>query len=338
MTELADSHPGTPAVSVVVVARDGFARAPAQLLRLLQSTSSPFRLIYVDGGAPHWISRKLQKIVVANNGTLIKSNRFLRPTHARNLGFREVDTPYTVFVDNDVIVADGWLEALVDCAEAVQADYVSPVVTQTLGGLLQIHIAGGNNRLVAAPRGAKFEEKYAHMHRSYADVAAGLVREEVSMAEFHAMLVRTKTLRKLGGLDECCSTAFEHNDFCLSVARLGGKGWLEPSAMVDYAPIPAGLYGNFSYCLLRWSSAWIRESHLGFCAKWGVQPSDAVFQDDLRSLHSRRRRPVRYLRAAVRRIGGHAAMTWLDEWADWFIENLLRRFHERRGLRITTLR
>lgn len=42
------------------------------------------------------------------------------------------------------------------------------------------------------------------------------------MAEFHAVLVRTDSLKAVGGLDERCPTAFEHNDLCLSLEARGG--------------------------------------------------------------------------------------------------------------------
>jgi len=118
----------------------------------------------------------------------------------------------------------------------------------------------------------------------------------------------------------------------------GGKGWLEPSSLVDYTPDKPALYGNLSYCLLRWSRLWIDESHAEFCAKWGLHLNDPGFDKDLRSLHGRRRQPLRFLRGAVRRIGGDAAVRQVDQVTDWLIDNWLVRRHDFAGAKVDTLR
>src|SRR5574342_637715 len=91
------------------------------------------RLVYVDGNAPARIGRRIQRMIRRHGDTLIRTDWYLRPTHARNLGFREVDTRYAVFLDNDVVVTPGWLEALVRCAEETGAAFVSPVICIEIG-------------------------------------------------------------------------------------------------------------------------------------------------------------------------------------------------------------
>lgn len=45
----------------------------------------------------------------------------LTPDETRNLGMAQVKTPYTVFVDNDVLVTPGRLEPLIACADDTKA-------------------------------------------------------------------------------------------------------------------------------------------------------------------------------------------------------------------------
>ena len=64
----------TPLVSIVVVAREGFDKAPACLERLFEVTATPFRLIYVDGKAPARIARAVRRLVSRHGGALIRAD------------------------------------------------------------------------------------------------------------------------------------------------------------------------------------------------------------------------------------------------------------------------
>lgn len=330
-----EANEDLPLVSLVIVAREGFAGSAERLEMLMKATTFPCKLIYVDGGSPFRTYRKLRQVVNRHRGILIKSNRFLRPTQARNLGFREVATRYTVFLDNDVAVTDHWLEQLVACAEDTGADYVSPIVRQTIHGNAMVHVAGGENQIVTSETGNSLIESYAHMGVPFSEALEHTAREQISMAEFHTILVRTETLKQLGGLDERCSTAFEHNDLCLAVAKRGGCGWLEPASIVDYSPEAAGKIGNFTYCLLRWCRPWIEESLEAFCTKWELNPADPVFLPDLRSLHERRRLPLNHVRTVFRKVGGNSLVHMLDRFSDLAVNFLLRPYHEQKKLKVT---
>ena len=316
----------SPDVTIIIVAREGFAKSPDTLRNLIEKTTCQFSLVYVDGGSTPYISHRLRNIVRAHGGTFIRSRSFLRPTTARAIGFQEPTSKYAVFLDNDVWVNSGWLEPLVACAERSGAAYVSPVVTQRINGRLIIHTAGGLNEISGSGADSTFREHYAYMHTDYQESKAGLLRQQISMAEFHALLVRGDTLKKLGGLDQRCSTAFEHNDLCLSMSRIGAKGWLEPDSIVDYAPDTPAAFGNFSYCLVRWCRRWIDQSHQEFCLKWGIRMDDPALDPDLHSLHLRRRKPLRYVRGAIRRAMGNGALRRFDASCDWLVDRWSARY------------
>ena len=315
-------------MSVIVVPREGFRQAPSRLAELIARTSTPFRLVYVDGNSPGRIARRIRRRVSEQGGTLIRTEHFLRPTTARNLGLGEVDTRYVVFLDNDVAVTPGWLDALVRCAEETDATFVSPVIC--IGGASPpvVHVAGGVNRLENNGIHERFVETYANARRPLSDVLAEIDRGPITMAEFHAMLVRTDALKDLNGLDEGCSTAFEHNDLCLAIGERGGIGWLEPSSIVDYVPDRAMSLDNLIYHLLRWNRTWIDESLQHFCAKWGIDPDDPALVPDLESLHSRRRRPTLHVRMLARKLGGDVAVSRVDTWTDALVEATLRKRHD----------
>ena len=327
-----------PLVSVIVVPREGFRQAPARLAELIERTNAPFHLVYVDGNSPPRIARRIRALVARRGGTLVRTHRFLKPTTARNLGLRQADSRYVVFLDNDVTVISGWLDALVRCAEETGAAYVSPVICTGGANPPLVHVAGGVNRIEGDGAAKRFVEVYANAHRSLAEVRSELSRMQITMAEFHAVLVRSDALRELGGLDEGCSTAFEHNDLCLALAQHGGVGWLEPTSVVDYVPDPAASLDNARYHLLRWNRTWIDESLRYFCAKWGIRADDPALGPSLESLHSRRRRPAARVRAIARRLGGDSAVTRVDTWADSLVDTALRKRHDVGSFHVETTR
>lgn len=317
-----------PLVSIVCVPREGFRAAPACLERLIEDMVAPFRLIYVDGNAPPVIAQQIRRRVVGSGGTLLRSERYLKPTRARNLGLREVRTPYVVFLDNDVLVTPGWLEALVACAEETNAAFVSPVICMGDRNPRIVHVAGGENRIVEENGRRWFVEDYDHAERPLSDVLGEIDRQPTGMAEFHAVLVRTEALRDLGALDEGCSTAFEHNDLCLSLLARNLTGWLEPKAVVDYVQDDATTPENFEYHMLRWCRRWIDESLVAFCAKWRLSPAAPMLVRDLESLHSRRRRATARARRVANTIGGRWMVACTDMAADVWTNRVLRLRHE----------
>ena len=326
--------PGPPVVSVVVVPREGFSQAPFCLETLIATTTEPaWRLVYVDGNAPRSVAMQLAAKVRAVDGTLIRANRFLRPTSARILGLAEVTTPYVLFLDNDVIVTPGWLAALLNAAEESRAAYVSPVVCQGNRSPRIVHFGGGANTIAVADDGMRsLIERYDHGAEPLG--AVNLAPGPTAMAEMHCVLVRRSALEASGGLDERLSTAFEHNDLCLRLADHGG-GWFEPGATVDNLQDAGARRGDRAYHQLRWSRGWLTESRDAFCAKYAIPATDPAIQRDLRGLHQRRRAPTGRMRRLARRFGGKFAVGLHDAALDLYIERVLRPTHERRPARLT---
>jgi len=87
---------------------------------LYEHTDLPFKLVYVDGNSPRHI-KHFQCKLLSKGFHLIRTEHFLSPNQARNLGLAQVDTKYVVFVDNDLLVQRGWLENLVQCADETGA-------------------------------------------------------------------------------------------------------------------------------------------------------------------------------------------------------------------------
>src|SRR5262245_60838363 len=104
-------------VTIVCVPRDHFSDVPEALESVFANTDAPFDLIYVDGGSPKPTATYLREQAGSRGFRLIRTEHYLSPNRARNIAAAAVQTPYMVFIDNDVVVAPGWLTSLIACAE-----------------------------------------------------------------------------------------------------------------------------------------------------------------------------------------------------------------------------
>jgi hypothetical protein len=200
---------------------------------------------------------------------LLSVDDYLSPNQARNVAWREVRTKYTVFLENDMLVTPGWLDALVQCAEETGAWIVGPLYLIGEFERQTIHMAGGKIQIKEHEGRQILQDEQYLFETRIADVAAPLRRQEWDYVEFHCMLVRTDLLDLLGPLDEKLSH-HEHIDICMAARRAGGTVYLEPKAVTAYVPPPPCEWWDLPYFMLRWSEAWNVSSARHFNEKWDV--------------------------------------------------------------------
>ena len=92
-----------PQVTIVVSPRERFSCTRESLESIYERTQEPFKLVYVDGNSPGSTKRYLQQQAQEKNFHLVRTDYYLAPNHARNIGLSHVDTKYVVFADNDVV-------------------------------------------------------------------------------------------------------------------------------------------------------------------------------------------------------------------------------------------
>ena len=229
-----------PAITVVVVPPERFSYPQQSLESIYQYTNLPFELVYVDGGSPKSVQHYLSKAAAERGFTLLRTEHFLAPNQARNLGLSQVKTDYVLFIDNDVHVSYGWLEWLWECAQETDATVVCPLTCIGQPLHQKVHLAGGEARIFTELNGdqtqRRVHEKHYFVNRSVADVQDQLHRRVCEFAEFHCMLVKRSIFTQIGLLDEKLLSTREHIDFCLNVSQTGGKIYCEPDSVVTYVP------------------------------------------------------------------------------------------------------
>ncbi|MDJ0534951.1 MAG: glycosyltransferase [Xenococcaceae cyanobacterium MO_207.B15] len=304
-----------PQVTIVVSPRERFSYSRESLESIYANTNYPFSLVYVDGNSPPNVRDYLKEKSQENNFKLIRTEEYISPNQARNLGLAAVDTEYLVFIDNDVYVEPGWLEKLVNCAEETKASVVCPLVCIGQQRYSKVHLAGGEARIIIEVKNErtrrKVHEKHYFVNRPVAEVKSQLHRRNCEFAKFHCMLVRTKIFETVGKLDEKLLSTREHIDFCLTVANAGGEIYCEPDSVITYVPAKSFAMSDIPYFMLRWSDEWEVASLKHFSQKWKVTKKDKYSKKRDNSLGHRRHQV--FLHPVVKQLsfGGYA--TWLEK-------------------------
>jgi GT2 family glycosyltransferase len=255
---------------VIVVARERFSAARRSLESLLESSAEPFDLIYVDSGSPRRFRARLRRAAAENRLQLVEAELGLGPNQARNLGLMRARTPYVVFMDNDVVVGPGALDALVRCADETKAWLVGPLYLQGSPVEGRIHMAGGESRIVEEDGKRRLHEADRMPGCRLSELDSPLERSSTELLEFHCLLARREVFDTIGRLDEELLSVRDQDDLCLGVRAAGGTLYLEPSAWVSYLPPPPILPSDRSYYQLRWSREWIERSLRHFHRKWDL--------------------------------------------------------------------
>lgn len=260
-----------PLATVIVVPRERFSLSISSLRNIYENISIPFSLVYVDGGSPASIKEQLAKEATGRGFKLIRSDKYLFPNQARNIGLEHATTRYVVFIDNDVYVAPGWLEALVQCAEETEAAAVGPLYFQGQIEERVIHMAGGLAHICEEDGRRVCHVEDFLEHQRFDDIQEPLLRQETELLEFHCMLVRRSVFDRIGTLDEGFKNTREHIDFCMTLRTAGEKIFLEPKAQAAYRRPPPFAFSDLPFFMLRWGEAWTRTTLEHYHHKWNLQ-------------------------------------------------------------------
>jgi GT2 family glycosyltransferase len=265
----------------------------------------------VDGGSPARVRRYLADEARARGFTLVRTDHYLTPNEARNLGVRHARTRYVVFIDNDAVPAPGWLDKLVECAETTGAWIVGPEPERQ-----EIHMAAGDARIEERPGGRRFVERHRFAGRRPAEVRAHLVRQPCEQVEFHCMLVRAEAFERLGPLDEELRSVAEHSDLCMLVRGQGGEVYFEPDSVVTYITSGRFSWSDYAFFFWRWSDAWTEASIERFREKWDLPVGEAGMESSARWTEEHRHIPFKPTLHALER-----ALGW--RWSRWLGRDML---------------
>jgi GT2 family glycosyltransferase len=281
-----------PQVTIVVVPRERFSCTQTSLESIYEHTKFPFKLVYVDGNSPSKVRHYLEKMAAEKDFTLVRTDYYLSPNHARNVGLNYVDTKYVVFFDNDVVVTPGWLKALVNCAEETGAAVVGPLMCEKEPLHQRIHFAAGECHIVTDINGKRhLREKMYKQGQQVSELGSHLQRTQTELTEFHLMLATKEICDRVGGFDEKMLNTKEHLDFCMMVTEAGEKIYFEPTSIATYVPGPPLERTDLHFFMLRWSDTWTLTSLNRLQEKWNLA-DDGYFKNKYKKLGWRRKNTI----------------------------------------------
>jgi GT2 family glycosyltransferase len=202
-----------PKVSVLILTYNNLLLNQLCLESIFANTDYPnFEVVVVDNastdGTPDWLKKRA---ATHSNLRLILNSENRGFAAGNNQAAREASGEYLIFLNNDTVVTQGWIERLLDhLRRNPDAGLVGPVTNST----------GNEARIVASYTSPIEMEKFAEERRR---IMAGRAFD-IRMLAFYCVMVRNDQYESLGGLDERYKVGmFEDDDLAVTYRRAGYK-------------------------------------------------------------------------------------------------------------------
>ena len=229
------------------------------LYTIAQNTAdSPnYEVVVVDNGSTDWTRYLLSAF--EGDLRLINNDENLGFARACNQGGEEARGDYIVFLNNDTLPGEGWLEALVRLADSdTQIGVVGAKLLYPDTGLVQhagLEMVGG-------------VPEHVFRHAAADDPRVNQVRD-LDMVTGACMLVRRDLFDRLGGFDAEFVNGVEDVDLCLRARELGYRVVYCPdSTLMHYEGTSEGRFDHVNENLRRFNEKW--GGHFDASGRFGV--------------------------------------------------------------------
>ncbi len=208
--KLAINYPNPPIVSIVLITYNQIQFSKQCIESILAYTKISYEIIVVDNASiddtVNLISHNYPEI------KLIKNDKNLGFPIAVNQGINKALGDYVLILNNDTIVADGWLERMIEVAESENNIGMVGPISNEVSGLQKDNEANYRSikemPLYAERVSVKNKGEVFHFPR----------------IAFLCTLIKKEVIEKIGGLDERYSPGnFEDDDYCLRTQLAGYK-------------------------------------------------------------------------------------------------------------------
>lgn len=253
-----------PLVSIVMLTFNALEYTRRCVDSLSRHTAYPHEVIFVDNGSTDGTKDYLRDIVAVNpNYRLIDNPANIGFSAGNNQGAKAARGEYVFLLNNDVLVADGWLESMVSALERDERiGMVGPIS----------NYISGRQRLEEIPY--KNDEGYYGFARTVRTANRGKVTPRRRIAGF-AILIRKALYDELGGLDESFGSGnYEDDDLCLRVREKGYAIMVDESTFLHHFGSRTFAGNKIDY------DASLKKNEKIFRAKWPEVDLDWLLEKD----------------------------------------------------------
>jgi GT2 family glycosyltransferase/SAM-dependent methyltransferase/Tfp pilus assembly protein PilF len=191
---------------------------------LHKHTLEPHEIIFVDNGSTDGTLKWLRTQAKENKSfTLVENKQNLGFAQGCNQGMEASRGEFILLLNNDIVVAEGWLTGMLDCLNhAPEAGIIGPM-TNNISGLQQINDDAYRSVDFLDKYATKFREQYRHRRMSLRRIVG------------FCMLFKRSLVEQIGMLDESFGTGnFEDDDFCLRAALMGYKNYIAGDIFIHH--------------------------------------------------------------------------------------------------------
>ncbi len=243
-----------PRVSIIVLAHNQYTYTRQCLESIARFTHTPHETIVVDNASTDGTAKKIEQEFPEVR--LLRNKENLGFPVGVNQGINAAIGEHIVLLNNDTIVTEGWLERLLEVAEADPALGIVGTVSNYISGIQRDPQAVYQT----------IDEMHAY---------AGKIREErkgeqiiFPRVAFVCTLILRKVIEAIGGLDERFSPGnYEDDDFCLRAALAGFTTIIAKDVFIHH-------FGSRSFlaCGKEQYHKRLQANRLVFLEKWNVDP------------------------------------------------------------------
>lgn len=309
--------------TIVVTPWQHFSDTATTLESILAHTDVPYELVYVDGNSPRSVQQYLQHQAAKHGFTLLRSDRYITSSEARNMALPHVKSKYVVFVGNSTVVTAGWLRGLIACAEETGAWAVEPLYCIGDPRRPIIYSAAPDLRIIEDRGVRRLYETSPLLRTPLANARAALKRSLAGYAKFECALIRTEAIDHLRAFDEAYTWFQDARDFSLAIQQAGGSIYFEPASVVMVLDEPHIRWSDLPLYLLRWSDAWLQPSIRHFADVWNLRIDDETLQGNTRFRNMQRRKLFGPVRRMAQRCAGWRGVRAVDAAIDAFYDRIL---------------
>ncbi|MGI9540110.1 MAG: glycosyltransferase family 2 protein [Miltoncostaeaceae bacterium] len=241
----------TVSTTVVIPCFNAWQYTEACLASLAHRTPEPHDVVLVDNGSTDGTSERFASL---GPGTLIRNDENLGFSLAANQGIEQSAGDVVVLLNNDTILTEGWLGALLDALSADADVGVAVPVSNFVIDPQKVPVTYS-----AAP-GAELDAFAADRAHRF----AGKGRDTTRISGL-CMAIRRDLLAQIGGFDPRFRLGnFEDDDFALRARAAGWRLRLREDSFVHH-------FGHRTFTQLDEDfDALLHENAARFCMKWDL--------------------------------------------------------------------